>query len=507
MNSQNNEQQALLVMKGITKSFPGVLACDNVDFSVNKGEVHALIGENGAGKSTLIKVLSGSQPASSGEIWYDGRTLGQYSPLEAMKIGISVIYQEFNLFPEMMVYENIFFGKEKTAGGMVDVKAMVESARNTFQKLGMGIDPKALVKNLSIAEQQMTEIAKAVTNEVKLIVMDEPSATLTNKELEHLFTLIRKLREEGTSIIYISHRMEEIFEIADRVTVMRDGKCVATKQVSQSSRDELIRLMVGRAITSEYPYEPGISDELALEVTNLCSDKVRNASLTVKKGEVVGIAGLVGAGRTELARALFGADRAVGEIKVNGRPVRIRSPKDAIAAGIVLLPEDRKQHGLLLRQTILDNVTFTVLGRYAKLGFWVDDKRCEAVTKKYIDVLRIKTPSLKQTAGNLSGGNQQKVVLAKWLATESNILIFDEPTRGIDVGAKREIYEIIADLKRQGKSIIMISSELPEIIGMSDRVYVMYRGHVAGELQRSEISQEHVLKIAVGEEGKLHERA
>lgn len=506
MNTQGLENQTILEMKGITKSFPGVLACDHVDFSVKKGEVHALLGENGAGKSTLIKILSGSQPPTSGEIWYDGKKLGKYSPLDAIRMGISVIYQELNLFPEMMVYENIFFGKEIKKGLSIDVNAMIEETKKVFERLGLNVNPRAIVKNLSIAEQQMTEIARAVTNDVKLIVMDEPSATLTTKELEQLFKLIHKLKEEGSSIIYISHRMEEIFMLADRATIMRDGKYIATKNVSETSREELIQLMVGRTITNDYPYEPCKSEEIVLEAKDICSDKVRNVSFTLKKGEILGFAGLVGAGRTEVARALFGADKYVGDIYVKNKKVNIKNPLDAVENGIVLLPEDRKQQGLLLHQSIEFNVMFSVLKKYAKAKFVLDEKKCADITTEYIKKLRIKTPSMKQHSGNLSGGNQQKVVLAKWLATESDIIIFDEPTRGIDVGAKKEIYDLMAELKKQEKSIIMISSELPEVIGMSDRVIVMCEGRITGEVAREELTQERILGIASGEEVRKHEK-
>ncbi|MEA4854083.1 MAG: sugar ABC transporter ATP-binding protein [Christensenella sp.] len=501
--SENNKY--LLEMRGITKLFPGVVACNDVTLQVKKGEIHALIGENGAGKSTLIKILSGSQKCDAGEIIFDGNTYREYLPSKAIEMGISVIYQEFNLFPSLTVYENIFFGKEIRSGIFIKPKEMIEKTKKIFGELKMQVDPCARVADLSVAQQQMTEIAKAVANEAKLIVMDEPSATLTNKELEHLFELMKRLKERGTAIVYISHRMEEIFEICDCVTVMRDGEYITKRNVEDTNRAQLITDMVGREINIDYPYESCKNDEIVLEVKNMYSSKVKNINFNLRKGEVLGLTGLVGAGRTELARALFGADKAAGIIKRNGKKVSIRSPRDAIRAGIVLLPEDRKAQGLLLNQNLQFNMSFSVLDKIAKAGLVIDKKADAGISEEYIRSLRVKTPSKEQLAKNLSGGNQQKVVIGKWLATDSDVIIFDEPTRGIDVGAKHEIYTIINNLKRQGKSIIMISSELPEVIGMSDRALVMYDGKIVGELNKEEMSQERILKVAAGEEERVNE--
>lgn len=493
----NND--TLLKMTNITKMFPGVIACNDISIDVNKSEIHAIVGENGAGKSTLIKILSGSESQNSGEIYFDGILRQNYSPAEAIKMGISVIYQEFNLFPSLSIYENIFFGKEISRNGIINIKEMILQTKELFLQLGMDIDPKRLVKYLSIAEQQMTEIVRAVSNKAKLIVMDEPTATLSNREISQLFTLIKALKASGTSVVYISHRLEEIFEIADRVTVMRDGRHIISADVCDMNKDELVKNMVGRELSSELPYSEVDCKEIILEVKNICSDRLRNVSFFLKSGEVLGISGLVGAGRTELARALFGADNYVGDIFVKGKLVKIRSPKDAIAAGIVLLPEDRKKQGLILGKSVKFNITFGILNSLSKWGLIIFNNKETKLVEEYIKLLKIKTPSLDQNVANLSGGNQQKVVVAKWLATNSEIIIFDEPTRGIDVGAKKEIYNLINDLKNDGKSIIMISSELPEIIGMCDRVLIMYNGKVAGEIFRGEMSQETILKIESGE--------
>ncbi len=491
----------LLQMKGITKVYPGVVALNHVNFNLRKGEVHALIGENGAGKSTLIKILAGSVKSDGGVIQFDGKDYTAYSPQEAITMGISVIYQEFNLVPMMSVEENIFFGKELKKGIFTDRAAMIEQTRKVFEELNISVDPCAKISDLSIAYQQLTEIAKAIINKSKVIVMDEPSATLTNKELKTLFTLIEKLKAEGTSIIYISHRLEEIFEIADRVTVFRDGLYVDCKDVSDTDKDELIRLMVGRELSGTYPKEHQVGSDVVLEVKNLNNLNVKNASLKLHKGEILGITGLVGAGRTELVRMIFGADEYTGQIFIRGEEVKIKNPMDAIKNGISLLPEDRKAQGLLLNMGIDFNMSVLVLKSLVKRGF-VSEAEEKKLVDQYVEQIKIKTPHNKQKVRNLSGGNQQKVVLAKWVASNAQIIIIDEPTRGIDVGAKHEIYVLMDELAKQGKSIIMISSELPELIGMSDRALVMHEGEIVGELLRSEFEQERLLSMASSSKGE-----
>jgi len=485
----------LLEMKGITKIYPGVVALNNVDISVMRGEVHALLGENGAGKSTLIKILAGAVQRDTGEIWFDGKSYDQYSPNDAIKMGISVIYQEFNLVSMMSIEENIFFGKEYHKGIFLDKTTMIKKTREVFKPLGVEINPREKVSNLNVAYQQLVEIAKAILNRSKLIVMDEPSAALCTRELEILFKLIRRFKSEGTSIIYISHRLEEVFEIADRVTVLRDGKYVATKLVSETNEDELIRLMVGRKLTGDYPQNNQKRDKVVLEVKGLTNYKLNNISFELRRNEILGITGLIGAGQTELVRAIFGANPYIGEIFVNGKKAEIRSPQDAIRSGVSYLPEDRKQDGILLEMPVRFNMSIASLKDYAHRGF-INQEKENKVVRNYVDAIRIKTPSIEQKSKNLSGGNQQKVILGKWLACDSEIIIFDEPTRGIDVGAKQEIYSLMNKLVHEGKSIIIVSSELPELIGMSDRVLVMYEGKITAKLEKQELSQELILSKA-----------
>ncbi len=495
-------QENILEMRGITKLYPGVVALEEVNFTLKKGEVHALIGENGAGKSTLIKILAGAVKRDGGSIVYDGREYRHYTPNEAINMGISVIYQEFNLVPMMTVEENLFFGKEIRKGVFSNKAQMMESAKEIFKQLDVDIDPTTLVGELTVAYQQLTEIAKAILNKAKIIVMDEPSATLTNRELKALFQLIERLKAEGTAIIYISHRLEEIFEIADTVTVFRDGHYIDTKPVCEMDKEMLIRMMVGRELTGSYPHNHTVYDDVVLEVKDLYNEHVKYAGFTLKRGEILGLTGLVGAGRTELVRMIFGADHYLGDIYIKGKKVKIKSPADAIRNGISLLPEDRKSQGLLLNMGIDFNLSMIVLDTLTKKGF-ISQAEEQKVVREYISMISIKTPSTKQLVRNLSGGNQQKVVLAKWMATQSDIIIIDEPTRGIDVGAKAEIYELMDRLAAQGKSIIMISSELPELIGMSDRAIVMHEGEIVGEVMRSELEQERLLTMASSNKGEL----
>lgn len=493
----------ILEMKNINKSFFGVRALKSVSLEIRRGEIHCLIGENGAGKSTLMKILSGAYQRDSGEIVFNGKQLDTSSTLQVQQEGISIIYQEFNLASVLSVAENIFMGREPlNKFGMIDKEKMYADTQEILDKLGVEVSPKALVNNLSVAEQQFVEIAKALSFGAKLIVMDEPSATLTPKELERLFAVIYDLKMKGVSIIYISHHLDELIEIGDRVTVLRDGEHVATDDVDKIDKDQIIRWMVGRDLTNSYPPRTVTPGKKVLEVKKLSSEGVlKDINFSLYKGEILGVAGLVGAGRTELVRALYGADpKDTGEIYLNEQLINVESPKDSIDHGIGLLPEDRKQQGVVLGQSIKNNITLAKIDKITK-KILIDNGQERREVQQYIESLGVKTPSQEMLARNLSGGNQQKVVLAKWMFTNSNILIFDEPTRGIDVGAKYEIYELMNKLTEQGKSIIMISSELPEIIGMSDRVLVMHKGRISSVYDRTELSQEKIMKSAAGEVG------
>lgn len=491
----------VLEMRGIVKTYPGVRALDGVDFCVLPGEVHALVGENGAGKSTLMKILAGADTKDSGRISIGGRDVLITNPQEAMQLGVSIIYQEFNLVPYMNASENIFLGREPAGAvpGVIDFGQMYSDAAKIIDELGVKLDIRVPINQLSVAQQQMVEIAKATSRKSRIIAMDEPSATLTEHELENLFALIRRLKAEGVSVIYISHRLEEIFKIADRVTVLRDGALVATKPVSETDREDIIRMMVGRELKESIPkivVKPG---DVALEVRRLNRDGIlRDINFQVRRGEVLGLAGLVGAGRTEVARAIFGADPIDGgEIFIDGKPANIRSPQDAIRHGIGLVTEDRKALGLVLGMAVRENVSLANLGVLSRIGFILRRREREAA-ERFVSDLMIKTPSVEQAVQNLSGGNQQKVVLAKWLFTQSKVLIFDEPTRGIDVGAKTEIYQLMNKLAENGAATIMISSELPEVLGMSDRILVMHEGAIAGEFSREEATQEGIMHLATG---------
>ncbi len=496
-------QDYVLEMRGISKTYPGVRALEEVDLVVRRGEVHALVGENGAGKSTLIKILAGAETRDKGRIVIDGQVVTDLTPQKAMALGIGIIYQEFNLVPYLSVAENIFLGREPRGRipGWIDFKRMYAEAESILHSLGAHFDVRTPVHQLSVAQQQMVEIAKASSRKVKVLAMDEPSATLTEHELQNLFALIRRLKQQGVAVIYISHRLEEIFEIADRVTVLRDGKKVGTRDVKEVTREELIRMMVGRELREMIPKEPAPLGPPILEVRGLSQRGVlNNISFSVRKGEVVGLAGLVGAGRTELARAIFGADPYdSGEILLEGKPVQIRSPREAIQQGIGLVPEDRKQVGLILSMVVRENITLAGLHQLLNLGF-IRRRKEREVALRFIEDLMIRTPSLEQEVKNLSGGNQQKVVLAKWLFTQARVMIFDEPTRGIDVGSKAEIYHLMNRLAKQGVAILMISSELPEILGMSDRILVMHQGRIVGELSREEATQERIMHLATGGE-------
>jgi ribose transport system ATP-binding protein len=486
----------ILELRDIVKIYPGVVALNKVSIGFHPGEIHAIVGENGAGKSTLIKCITGCIEPSDGEIVFQGEVCKRLTPIEAFEKGIGAVYQEFNLVPFLSAAENIFYGREKKKGLFLDQETMNREAGAIIEELGITIDPRERIKDLTVAYQQMVEIAKTVSREVKFLIMDEPSAPLTLPEIESMFTVLRRLKQKGVTILYISHRMEEIFQIADRVTVLRDGLYIATLNTAETDRNELIRLMVGRELSGTYPQRTTEKGDVVLSVKNLCNDYIKNVSFELEKGEILGLGGLVGAGRTETVRAIFGADPlASGEIFLHGKPVRIKSPKEAIKHGIGLIPEDRKRHGVLQGLSVKVNVTFACLSALSKRQ-WIESRKENDIIREQITNLRIKTPSESQAVKNLSGGNQQKVVLAKWLATKCDVLIFDEPTRGIDVGAKQEIYKLMRSLAEQGKSIIMISSEMTELLGMSDRIVVMHEGQIMGELDPRDATQETVLAMA-----------
>ncbi len=493
----------LLVMKGITKRFSGVLALDRVDFEVGPGEVHVLLGENGAGKSTLMKILAGVYPPDEGTIELEGRPVTIGSPRHAQELGISIIYQEFNLIPHLSVAQNILLGREPRKGPFIDWAEARDVARQVLRGLGSDIDVGAEVSTLSVAEQQLVEIAKALSLKSKILAMDEPTACLTEKEIAMLFETIARLRREGVSVIYISHRLQEVHAVGDRVTVLRDGQRVGSSDLREVGVDELIRMMVGRELKAKFPKVRCATESEALRVENLSRAGVlHDVSLRVNKGEVVGLAGLVGAGRTELARAIFGVDPiSSGRIYLSGREVEITSPSRAIELGLALIPEDRKSQGLCLMLPIRENITHAAYRLLFPKGL-VRGRTEKAVCARFIRELGIATPDMERLVRYLSGGNQQKTVVAKWLCTKARVFIFDEPTRGIDVGAKVEIYEIMNALVKEGAAILMISSELPEILGMSDRLYVMREGRIVAELASDQTNQEEILAFATGREGR-----
>jgi len=497
----SNQSQKLLEMRKISKSFPGVLALDNVDFDLNAGEVHALVGENGAGKSTLMKILSGAHQADIGMIRMEGRTLKIHNPRIAQDSGISTIYQEFNLIPHLSIASNIFLGHEpKQFGGFISKKIMTKETINILAELGLSINPDILVRNLNVAQQQMVEVAKALIYHAKILIMDEPTSALTTAEIETLFATIRSIQLKGVGIIYISHRLEELFQIANRVTVLRDGKSVGVFKISEVNKKDLIRLMADRDLKEYYPRIRSKVGKTILKVSHLNrGNYLKEISFHLKQGEVLGIAGLLGAGRTELAQAIFGVNQIeTGKIFVKNSPADIISPRKAIKAGIGFLTEDRKHSGLVLKMSVKDNISLPNLDKLSKYGF-LKRKDLKNISLKFIEEFRIKTPGINQKVMNLSGGNQQKVVLSKWIARNLDILIFDEPTRGIDVASKVEIYNLMNQLTAQGVGIIMISSELPEILGMSDRILVMHDGKITAEFDANNVDQETLLAKALGE--------
>jgi ribose transport system ATP-binding protein len=493
--------QPFLEMRGIVKRFPGVLALNGVDLTVYAGEVHVLLGENGAGKSTLIKILSGVFPPDSGTILFQGRPVTIRNPHDAQLLGVSTIYQELNLVPDMTVAENIFLGREPMLlrrFGLVDHKLLVRQARELLASLTLQIDPQAVVKRLGIAQQQMVEIAKALSLNSRLIVMDEPTAVLTAHEIDQLFSAIAELKQRGVAIVYISHRLDEVKTLGDRATVLRDGTWVDTVRVADTSIDQLIRMMVGRDLMEKFPkIQVALGDEV-LRVEQLSRKGVlHDISFHLRRGEILGIAGLVGAGRTEMARAIFGADPFdAGQVLMHGQPVDIKSPAHAIHKGIALVPEDRKRHGILAHLSIKHNITLSALGAFSRGGF-INRQQEHTHAQDYAASMRIAAPDIERWVHYLSGGNQQKVVIAKWLSSQADIFLFDEPTRGIDVAAKVEVYQLMNELLKRGSAIIMISSELPEILGMSDRILVMRGGRICGEFLRAEATEENILDRAL----------
>jgi ribose transport system ATP-binding protein len=488
----------LLEMRGITKRYPGVLALNDVSFSLQAGEVHALVGENGAGKSTLMKILSGAIDKDSGDILIDGIAVRISSPLVAQQLGVSMMYQDFKLIPELTVSENVFLGREPTRQffPFIDSDRMSDATRRVLSQLGEKIDPEVAVKYLSIAHRQVVEISKALLRESRILVMDEPTAPLTEKETQSLFRVIRALKSKGVGIIYISHRLDEIFDIADRITVLRDGSVAASCSVRETDRSQLINWMVGRPMEEEYPRVSRQRGREILRVENLSTRRLRDINLTAFEGEILGIGGLVGAGRTELAQAIFGVDPILrGKLFLENMEFRPRSPHEAIERGIGLLTEDRNLRGLILQMSVRENISLSSLDRLVH-GAFIDHVREQNLVEAMVDSLRIKTPSLEKAVETLSGGNRQKVVLARWLSTKSKLLVFDEPTAGIDVGTKFEIYTLMNHLALQGMAIIVISSDISELIGMSDRIAVMCDGRITGILGRAEATQEAILKLA-----------
>lgn len=500
------DNKRILRMEHVTKRFPGVLALDDVRFDLKAGEVHVLLGENGAGKSTLMKILSGAYEKDEGEIRIDGERQEIQSPRHAQELGVGIIYQEFNLNPFLSVAENIFQGREPTLfPGVVDWKTLYADAQEILDDLKVSINAKNEVRTLGVAMQQMVEVAKALSLDARILIMDEPTAALSRHEIEQLFRIIGQLKERGVGIIYISHRLEEIFEIGDRVTVLRDGKYIDTRPVEGLNRDVLVHMMVNRDLDEQIPKKSVEFGPEALRVEHLSVDKrLHDISFSLREGEILGVAGLMGAGRTRLAKAIFGAEKlSGGTIYVGGREVRINSPRDAINAGIGLVTEDRKIEGLVLARSVKENISLPNIDQFLKAGV-LDFQKENKTVDNYIDKLDIKTPGKNQKVVYLSGGNQQKVVLSKWLCSHARIFIFDEPTRGIDVGAKKEIYQLMNELTADGDAIIMISSEMPEILGMSDNILVMRNGRVSGKLSGGEATQEKIMKYALGE---MHDQA
>ena len=497
----DDSSKPLLEVRGMGKSFPGVRALNDVDFHLNQGEVLALLGENGAGKSTLMKILAGVQPGDEGEILIDGKAVDITGVQDALDHGIALIHQELNMATNLSVGANIFLGREPKKRGLIDEASIVAQSKSYLDMVGLDVDPQTVVGGLTIGRQQLVEIAKALSVDARVLIMDEPTSSLSQKETETLFQVIKDLRDRGVSIIYISHRLSEVEELADRVTVLRDGENAGDLPRSDINHDAMVRLMVGRDISQFYArtiHQPG---EIALEVRKLRTPDhpTHELNFSLRSGEIVGMAGLVGAGRTELLGTLFGVTPALsGELTISGNTIDPQSPEDAIRAGMALVPEDRKQQGLILEMTVRENMGLASLKQESPNGLFLNDAREGEITKQMIEQMRVKTPSEKQVVRYLSGGNQQKVVLGKWLAMEPKVLLLDEPTRGIDVGAKQEIYGLMEALAKRGVAILFVSSEMEEVLGMSDRTLVMHEGRITGELSRDQLSEEAIMQLATG---------
>ena len=493
------EENERIRVSGVTKMFPGVTALDNVDFAVRKGAVHVLCGENGAGKSTLMKIINGVYQADKGEIYIDGNPVRINNPSDARKLGISMIFQELNYIPEFSVAENMYVGEwPVNSFGRLDWKTIRESAAGLLRQEGLPYSPDTKLKDLTVSDIQMLEITKAISKNSKIIIMDEPTSAITQKEVEALFDKIRTLKERGVSIIYISHKLDEIFRIADDITIFRDGKSVGTKPASELDIDAVIAMMVGRKLEKSYPKEIVPIGDILLEVEGLSGEKFSDVGFNARRGEIVGFSGLMGAGRTEVMRALFGLDPIYsGKIRVSGRDVNVRHPLDSIKNGVAMLSEDRRRYGIIPMRSVRENCTLAALERVI-YGGWLKASEENSIVSNIFERMRVKTPTLETQIGALSGGNQQKVLLAKWMLRDPDALILDEPTRGIDVGAKFEIYRLMTELVNAGKAVIMVSSELPELLGMCDRIYVMCQGAVTGELNKDEFSQELIMKYATG---------
>lgn len=486
----------LMEFRGITKAFPGVKALDNVSFGLRAGEVHVIVGENGAGKSTLMKILSGAYTSDEGEIFFEGKPITHNSPKVSEELGIRMIYQELNLVPELSIAANIYLGHEIKKGVFVEKSKQIERSREILSNLGLNVDPNTRVKNLSIGTQQMVEIGKALSTNAKVLVFDEPTSSLTDSEITEMFRIIRLLKSKGVGMFYISHRLEELFEIGDRVTVLRDGKHVLTSDISALSMSQLIESIAGRKIETLYPHTKKTVGQPHLEVEGLSGKAFHDVSIKVHSGEIVGMSGLIGAGRSEVARAVFGVDNYTkGEVRVLGKKIKKNDPRKAQKAGICLLPEDRKNEGLAMSLSIRENIAVSSLSKLNPTGFVKRQKELKEVNS-FVNSLRIATSSTEKLVRFLSGGTQQKVVLAKWLLSEAKIFMFDEPTRGIDIGARNSIYELMDSLVEGGAAILMISSDLPEVLGMSDRIYVMSGGEVVGEFERELATQQKVLELA-----------
>jgi rhamnose transport system ATP-binding protein len=492
-----SDQTAVFKAEHISKSFGGVQALQDVHFEIFPGEVHALLGENGAGKSTLIKIITGVHQPDSGTLFLDGQPIRFAGTREAQEHGIAGIYQEPSLFPDLDIAENILVGRQPVRRGAVDWKRMYQEAGVLLRRLGLALDPRTKARDLSVAQQQMVEIARALSINAKILIMDEPTSSLTLHEVEELFAIVRQLRAAGTAVVFISHRLEELFALADRVTILRDGTYVGTRSMGEVTPDDLIRMMVGRTLGELFPKQAVAPGEVILEVENLgVEGSFSGVSFQLRRGEILGMAGLIGAGRTNVARALFGTEPATaGTIKLDGKVVTIANPDTAMALGIGYVPEDRKEHGLVLEMSIGRNITLPILPRFTRLG-WTDERRERQAASADARRLEVKMAGVGQKAGELSGGNQQKVVLAKWLGTRPRVLILDEPTRGIDVGTKAAVHGLMSNLAAQGMAILMISSELPEVLGMSDRILVMREGRLTGQFSRAEATQETIMAAA-----------